>query len=230
MCGILAVIKSPESPETLRPRVVSLAKILRHRGPDWSGVHLQELEHTNGRTVLNVLAHERLAIVDPEGGAQPLLNEAGNVALSVNGEIYNHKNLRATLTGSHEFATRSDCEVIVHLYEERGAGFVGDLDGVFAFVLANRDTGDVVAARDPIGVVPLYWGHGPDGSLWFASEMKALHTVCPRFEQFPPGHVYVNGELLRYYDPPWRETNVLPKGAPTAASSETVSAARSSSV
>lgn len=217
MCGILAVIKSPESPETLRPRVVSLAKILRHRGPDWSGVHLQELEHTNGRTVLNVLAHERLAIVDPEGGAQPLLNEAGNVALSVNGEIYNHKNLRATLTGSHEFATRSDCEVIVHLYEERGAGFVGDLDGVFAFVLANRDTGDVVAARDPIGVVPLYWGHGPDGSLWFASEMKALHTVCPRFEQFPPGHVYVNGELLRYYDPPWRETNVLPKGAPTAA-------------
>lgn len=215
MCGILAVIKSPEAPETLRPRVVSLAKTLRHRGPDWSGVHLQELEGTNGRTVINVLAHERLAIVDPEGGAQPLLNESGNIALSVNGEIYNHKSLRGTLTGHHDFATRSDCEVIVHLHEERGPEFVGDLDGVFAFVLADRESGDVVAARDPIGVVPLYWGHGSDGSLWFASEMKALQTVCPRFEQFPPGHVYANGELRRYYDPSWRESSVLPKGTPT---------------
>jgi len=216
MCGILAVVNCPEAAETLRPRVVALAKTLRHRGPDWSGIHLQELEGTNGRSVVNVLAHERLAIVDPEGGAQPLLNETKNVALSVNGEIYNHRSLAGTLTGRHEFATRSDCEVIVHLFEERGPDFVGDLDGVFAFVLADRNTGGVVAARDPIGVVPLYWGHGRDGSLWFASEMKALQTVCPRFEQFPPGHVYANGELRRYYEPSWHETRVLPTGTPTA--------------
>jgi asparagine synthase (glutamine-hydrolysing) len=216
MCGILAIIKSPEAPDALRPRVVALAKMLRHRGPDWSGVHVQELEDSNGRGVVNILAHERLAIVDPEGGAQPLLNEAENVALSVNGEIYNHRSLEKSLTGDHEFATRSDCEVIVHLYEERGPDFVGDLDGVFAFVLADKDTGDVVAARDPIGVVPLYWGHGSDGSLWFASEMKALQTVCPRFEQFPPGHVYANGELRRYYDPSWRNTDVLPTATPSA--------------
>jgi asparagine synthase (glutamine-hydrolysing) len=216
MCGILAIIKSPEAPDTLRPRIVALAKTLRHRGPDWSGVHVQQLEDTNGRRVVNILAHERLAIVDPEGGAQPLLNEAKNIALSVNGEIYNHRNLEESLTGDHVFATRSDCEVIVHLYEERGADFVADLDGVFAFVLTSRDTGDVVAARDPIGVVPLFWGHGRDGSLWFASEMKALRSVCPRFEQFPPGHVYANGELRRYYDPSWRDPVVLPTGAPTA--------------
>jgi len=215
MCGILAIIKSPESPETLRPQAVALAKTIRHRGPDWSGIHIQEFLGENGRGAVNVLAHERLAIVDPEGGAQPLLNEAKNIALSVNGEIYNHRKLEASLTGDHEFATRSDCEVIVHLYEERGPDFVGDLDGVFAFVLADEDTGEVVAARDPIGVVPLYWGHGRDGSLWFASEMKALQSVCPRFEQFPPGHVYANGEIRRYYDPSWRSTDTLPTGAPT---------------
>jgi len=216
MCGILAVLNSPENPEELRARVVNLAKTLRHRGPDWSGIHLQKLSSSNGRSVVNVLAHERLAIVDPEGGAQPLLNEDRVVALSVNGEIYNHEELENGLEQDHEFATRSDCEVIVHLYEERGADFVGGLDGVFAFVLADETTGEFIAARDPIGVVPLYWGWGRDGSIWFASEMKALRDVCPRFEQFPPGHVYSRGQLKRYYDPVWREAEDLPSERPSA--------------
>jgi asparagine synthase (glutamine-hydrolysing) len=216
MCGILAVLNSSEDPDELRARVVNLAKLVRHRGPDWSGIHVQEGTTHNGRRVVNVLAHERLAIVDPEGGAQPLLNERGTVALSVNGEIYNHEDLENGLERHHRFATRSDCEVIVHLYEESGADFVGDLDGVFAFVIADGTTGDFVAARDPIGVVPLFWGWGRDGSVWFASEMKALRDVCPRFEQFPPGHVYEGGRLRRYYDPQWRETDALPTGRPSA--------------
>jgi len=217
MCGILAVLNSSDDPDEIRARVVTLAKLVRHRGPDWSGVHLQRNVKNNGRDVVNVLAHERLAIVDPEGGAQPLLNETGHVALSVNGEIYNHDELEKGLAGDHRFATRSDCEVIVHLYEERGADFVDELDGVFAFVLADEKTGEVVAARDPIGVVPLFWGWGRDGSVWFASEMKALRDQCPRFEQFPPGHVYAGGKLHRYYDPPWRTTDESPTGKPTAA-------------
>ncbi len=216
MCGIVAVLNSPEDIQDLRPRVVSLARTIRHRGPDWSGVHLQEVAGSNGRTLANVLAHERLAIVDPEGGAQPLLNEAGSVALAVNGEIYNHRDLARGLEKPHTFATGSDCEVIVHLYEERGADFVGDLDGVFAFVLADEATGEIVAARDPIGVVPLYWGHGSDGSLWFASELKAIHEVCPRYEQFPPGHVYASGRLRRYYDPGWRKATASPTQRPSA--------------
>jgi asparagine synthase (glutamine-hydrolysing) len=216
MCGILAVLNSPEDPEELRSRVVNLAKILRHRGPDWSGIHLQKLSSSDGRSVVNVLAHERLAIVDPQGGAQPLLNEVRSIALSVNGEIYNHEELENGLRRDHDFATRSDCEVIVHLYEERGSDFVGDLDGVFAFVLADGATGEFIAARDPIGVVPLYWGWGRDGSIWFASEMKALRDVCPRFEQFPPGHVYAGGRLRRYYEPEWLETEDLPTGNPSA--------------
>jgi asparagine synthase (glutamine-hydrolysing) len=215
MCGILAVLNSSEDPEELRSRVVKLAKTLRHRGPDWSGIHLQKVSSSNGRAVVNVLAHERLAIVDPQGGAQPLLNEERVIALSVNGEIYNHEELENGLERDHDFATRSDCEVIVHLYEERGADFVGDLDGVFAFVLADETTGDFIAARDPIGVVPLYWGWGRDGSVWFASEMKALRDVCPRFEQFPPGHVYAGGVLRRYYDPEWREVDGLPSKKPS---------------
>jgi asparagine synthase (glutamine-hydrolysing) len=216
MCGILAVLNSPEDPDELRARVVTLAKLVRHRGPDWSGVHLQLNVENNGRQFVNVLAHERLGIVDPEGGAQPLLNETGNVGLSINGEIYNHEELEKSLKDQHRFATRSDCEVIVHLYEERGADFVDDLDGVFAFVMADETTGEVVAARDPIGVVPMFWGWGRDGSVWFASEMKALCGVCPRFEQFPPGHVYAGGKLYRYYDPAWRETDEVPTGTPTA--------------
>jgi len=162
-----------------------------------------------------MLAHERLAIVDPEGGAQPLINESGSLALAVNGEIYNHLELKKGLCGTHQFKTRSDCEVILHGFEELGADVVAKLDGVFAFVLSDEKSGEVVAARDPIGVVPLYWGRDREGSLWFASEMKALAGVCPQFEQFPPGHVYASGELNRYYDPSWRHTEKTPTGKPS---------------
>lgn len=216
MCGILAVLNSPERVETLRPRVVELVKKLRHRGPDWSGIHVQEIEGFSEGQRCNVLAHERLAIVDPEGGEQPLLSEDGRIALAVNGEIYNHRTLAAELRGDHVFATGSDCEVIVHLYEELGPDLVEELDGVFGFVLADRSTGDVVAARDPIGVVPLYWGRGRDGGLWFASEMKAIAEVCPRFEQFPPGHVFSNGRLRCWWNPAWRRSDAPPDAAPTA--------------
>ena len=207
MCGIVAVINSTENLDLLRPRIISHAKLLRHRGPDWSGIHVQHFPGT-GKT--NVLAHERLAIVDPEGGAQPLFNEEGNLALAVNGEIYNHEDLQTTMQKKHSFATHSDCEIIIHLYEEKGAELVNDLDGVFAFVLSDEKTGKFIAARDPIGVVPLFWGWGPDGSTWFASEMKALKDVCQQFEPFPPGHVFANGELKRYYDPKWRHTDTVP--------------------
>ncbi|MBW2700074.1 MAG: asparagine synthase B [Deltaproteobacteria bacterium] len=215
MCGILAVMESPESIDALRPRVVALAKRLRHRGPDWSGVHVQQYQSPDGRSSIHILAHERLAIVDPEGGAQPLLNETGKLALAVNGEIYNHVALRKGLKNEHHFKTKSDCEVILHLYEERGADFIDDLDGVFSFVLCDEETGQFIAARDPIGVVPLYWGWGPDGSTWFASEMKALQDVCQRFEPFPPGHVYVNKELKRYADPTWRDSSRIPVDQPS---------------
>lgn len=215
MCGILTVLNSPEEARTLRPRVLALAGRLRHRGPDWSGIHVQEFDDPAGRRRCHILAHERLAIVDPEGGEQPLLNEDGSVALAVNGEIYNHRQLAAGLSDHHEFATGSDCEVIVHLYEEWGADFVDDLDGVFAFVLTNPGSGEVVAARDPIGVVPLYWGHGPDGSLWFASEMKAIIEICPDLEQFPPGHVFSGGRLQRFHSPAWIDPAFTPSGSPS---------------
>ena len=210
MCGILAVLGSGADSGELRGQVVTLARSLRHRGPDWSGIHQQLFTGADGRQKQNVLAHERLGIVDPEGGAQPLVSESGDLALTVNGEVYNHLVLAEELSQQHDFATRSDCEVILHLYQEQGAEMVGRLDGVFAFVLADGTTGEFLAARDPIGVVPLYWGRGQDGSVWFASEMKALTGVCQRFEPFPPGHLYQNGQLRRYHDPPWRDARESP--------------------
>ena len=215
MCGILTVLESPEEVDVLRRRVLSLAKTLRHRGPDWSGIRVQNVAQPDGKHYTNILAHERLAIVDPEGGAQPLLNETGQLALTVNGEIYNHVQLRRELQEPHEFKTRSDCEVILHLFEEHGAEFVHRLDGVFAFVMADEESGQIVAARDPIGVVPLFWGRGRDGSLWFASEMKAIAEVCRQFEQFPPGHVYADRQLSRYYEPAWRDPTRIPTATPT---------------
>ncbi len=204
MCGIVVVIDTIEQESPLRARLIELARTVRHRGPDWSGIALQRCSGGNGRVKLRGMAHERLGIVSPAAGAQPLFDESGDIALAVNGEIYNHVHLRGTLREAHRFATGSDCEVIVHLFEERGADFVADLDGDFAFVLSDEKTGRVLAARDPIGVVPLYWGWGEDGSTWFASEMKALTGVCKRFEPFPPGHYWADGELVRYYDPVWQ--------------------------
>ena len=203
MCGIVAVLNSSQDPADLRPVVLDRAKRVRHRGPDWSGIHVQRYER-GGRSLCNILAHERLGIVAPEQGAQPILSEEGDLALTVNGEIYNHLALRGELRGSHHFRTDSDCEPILHLYQEFGADAVARLDGVFAFVLADEGQQTFLAARDPIGVVPLYWGWGDDGAIWFASELKALADVCKRFEPFPPGHYFYRGQLVRYYDRPWK--------------------------
>ncbi|KAH9320618.1 hypothetical protein KI387_015257, partial [Taxus chinensis] len=168
---------------------------LKHRGPDWSGIY----QHGNC-----FITHQRLAIVDPASGDQPLYSEDKTIAVSLNGEIYNHEKLRGSLP-SHEVQSGSDCEVISHLYEENGEDLVKQLDGGFSFVLLDSRDDSFIAARDAIGITPLYMGWGLDGSIWFASEMKGLHNDCERFESFPPGHIYSSkhGGIQRWYNPPW---------------------------
>ncbi|KAI4967345.1 hypothetical protein ZWY2020_028351 [Hordeum vulgare] len=195
MCGILAVLGVGDVSLAKRSRIIELSRRLRHRGPDWSGIHSFEDCY---------LAHQRLAIVDPTSGDQPLYNEDKTVVVTVNGEIYNHEELKAKLK-SHQFQTGSDCEVIAHLYEEYGEEFVDMLDGMFSFVLLDTRDKSFIAARDAIGICPLYMGWGLDGSVWFSSEMKALSDDCERFISFPPGHLYSSktGGLRRWYNPPW---------------------------
>ncbi|CAN6216622.1 unnamed protein product [Urochloa humidicola] len=215
MCGILAVlgcaVAGDHGKTTKRGRVLELSRRLKHRGPDWSGL----------RQVGDCyLSHQRLAIIDPASGDQPLYNEDHSVVVTVNGEIYNHEHLRTQLSASgHTFRTGSDCEVIAHLYEEHGEGFVDTLDGVFSFVLLdtrNERASSFMAARDAIGVTPLYIGWGVDGSVWIPSEMKALHDECEHFEIFPPGHLYSSnstgggGGFSRWYNPPWYNHDIIP--------------------
>ncbi|KAB1210253.1 Asparagine synthetase [glutamine-hydrolyzing] 3 [Morella rubra] len=200
MCGILAVFGCTDNSQAKRSRIIELSRRLRHRGPDWSGLHC----HGNC-----YLAHQRLAIVDPTSGDQPLYNEDKTVIVTVNGEIYNHKQLREKLK-SHQFRTGSDCEVIAHLYEEYGEDFVDMLDGMFSFVLLDTRDNSFIAARDAIGITPLYIGWGLDGSVWFASEMKALSDDCERFMSFLPGHIYSSkqGGLRRWYNPTWYSEDI----------------------
>uniref|UniRef100_A0A0C9RR02 Asparagine synthetase [glutamine-hydrolyzing] n=1 Tax=Wollemia nobilis TaxID=56998 RepID=A0A0C9RR02_9CONI len=195
MCGILAVLGCSDTSYAKRVRVLELSRRLRHRGPDWSGLFQSENAF---------LAHQRLAIIDPTSGDQPLYNEDEKIVVTVNGEIYNHEKLKEGLK-SHSFRTGSDCEVIAHLYEEHGEDFVDMLDGMFSIVLLDTRDGSFLAARDAIGITSLYIGWGIDGSVWFASEMKALNDNCERFEAFPPGHIFSSkeGGLRRWYNPPW---------------------------
>ncbi|THF95122.1 hypothetical protein TEA_016988 [Camellia sinensis var. sinensis] len=195
MCGILAVFGCVDNSQAKRSRIIELSRRLRHRGPDWSGLHCHQDCY---------LAHQRLAIMDPASGDQPLYNEDKTVVVTVNGEIYNHKQLREKLK-SHQFRTGSDCEVLAHLYEEYGEEFVDMLDGMFSFVLLDTRDKSFIACRDAIGITPLYMGWGLDGSVWFASEMKALSDDCERFMSFPPGHIYSSksGGLRRWFNPPW---------------------------
>uniref|UniRef100_Q4AC05 Asparagine synthetase [glutamine-hydrolyzing] n=1 Tax=Brassica campestris TaxID=3711 RepID=Q4AC05_BRACM len=197
MCGILAVLGCVDNSQATRSRIIKLSRRLRHRGPDWSGLHCYEDCY---------LAHERLAIIDPISGDQPLYSEDKTVVVTVNGEIYNHKALRESESlKSHKYHTGSDCEVLAHLYEEHGEEFINMLDGMFAFVLLDTKDKSYIAVRDAIGVIPLYIGWGLDGSVWFASEMKALSDDCEQFMAFPPGHIYSSkqGGLRRWYNPPW---------------------------
>lgn len=200
MCAIFGIfgLQPGDDLHALRREALDRSRRQRHRGPDWSGVHVDDAA---------ILVHERLAIVDPAGGAQPLLSADGALVLAVNGEIYNHVALKDTLRQPYAFQTASDCEVINALYrEDDPATFLNRLNGIFAFALWDRATGRVLIARDPIGVVPLYWGHDAEGRLRVASEMKALVDDCADVAPFPPGHWYdsATGELVKYYARPWR--------------------------
>ena len=219
MCSILGLLDLQTDPTDARQTAVRLSGLQRHRGPDWSGVYASDRA---------VLAHERLAIVDVMGGAQPLLNPAGTHALAVNGEIYNHRELRAGLQEPFAFQTESDCEVILALYRDHGADFLDKLVGIFAFVLYDAEADRYLIARDPMGVMPLYTGRDEHGTLYVASEMKALVPVCKQIETFPPGHVWDSevGEPVRYYTRDWMEYDaVKDNGATPEAVREALDAA-----
>ena len=200
MCGIVAIfgLKASTELEPLRRQAVQAAARIRHRGPDWSGVYADAGA---------VLAHERLSIVDIHGGAQPLRSTDGALALAVNGEIYNHRELEAALTVPYTFTTQSDCEVINALWKESGPDFVDRLNGIFAFALWDSAQQRYLIARDPMGVIPLYFGHDREGRLWVASEMKALVGICDDVAIFPPGHLLdsVEGQIRAYRTREWRE-------------------------
>ncbi len=197
MCSILGILELQTDPTQLRETALRLSKRQRHRGPDWTGCFASNRA---------ILAHERLAIVDPHGGAQPLMGRDDQVVLAVNGEIYNHRELRERLA-DYPFRTGSDCEVILALYESEGADFLDQLSGIFAFVLYDQRRDRYVIGRDPMGVMPLFTGRDEHGNLFVASEMKALTEVCRSIEDFPPGSVLDSevGEPKRYYTPSWRE-------------------------
>ena len=205
MCSIFGIfgLQPGDDLQALRRQALEQSQRQRHRGPDWSGVYVDERA---------ILVHERLAIVDPAGGSQPLLSEDGALALAVNGEIYNHRELKQELARLYAFQTGSDCEVINALYrEDTPASFLNRLNGIFAFALWDKVAGRVIIARDPIGVVPLYWGHDKQGRLCVASEMKSLADTCADVAQFPPGHWYdsATGELSKYYERPWRDYDAV---------------------
>ena len=196
MCGIVSIFNIHEQTPELRQKALQMSGKIRHRGPDWSGIYC-------GGTA--ILAHERLAIVDPESGRQPLFSPDKKQVLAVNGEIYNHREIRSRYKGKYQFQTGSDCEVILALYRERGDKFLDELDGIFAFALYDAERDDYLIARDPIGVIPLYYGRDKEGRLYVASELKALEGQCERYAPFPPGHVLTGGDTMprRYYRRDW---------------------------
>ncbi len=198
MCGIVGVFDLKTSAESLRPQILQMSRKIRHRGPDWSGIYC-------GKNA--ILAHERLSIVDPQSGGQPLLSKDGKLALAVNGEIYNHREIRAQLAGEYEFLTGSDCEVILALYRKKGINFLEDLNGIFAFALYDSENDSWLIARDPVGVIPLYIGWDNEGRLYAASELKALEGVCSSIKPFLPGHYWYSreGQMTRWYKRDWTE-------------------------
>ncbi|HUO85144.1 MAG TPA: asparagine synthase B [Thermoanaerobaculia bacterium] len=197
MCSILAILEIEDDAAALRGTALRMSRLQRHRGPDWSGIHQADRA---------ILVHERLSIVDVTHGAQPLVTPDRTVALAVNGEIYNHRDLRCSLQSPYSFQTESDCEVILALYQQRGSSFLDELNGIFAFVLYDSVRDRYLIARDHIGIVPLYTGRDAEERLWVASEMKALVPVCRTIEEFPPGHLLDSSEgtLRRYYTRSWR--------------------------
>jgi asparagine synthase (glutamine-hydrolysing) len=198
MCSILAILNIKSDMNELRKQALQMSRLQRHRGPDWSGIYVNE--HT-------ILVHERLAIVDVASGAQPLYDKEKSVALAVNGEIYNHKELEANLNIEYEYQTQSDCEVIIPLYKEKGVQFLDEINGIFAFVLYDSQNNTYLIARDHIGIVPLFTGYDEFGNFYVASEIKALIDFCKTVEVFPSGsYLYsVDGEISQYYQRSWRD-------------------------
>ena len=202
MCGITAILNVKEQTQQLRHKALKMSQKIRHRGPDWSGIYC------GGSAIL---AHERLSIVDPESGGQPLYSPDKKQVLAVNGEIYNHQEIRRLYAGKYEFQTKSDCEVILALYKEKGISFLEDISGIFAFVLYDEEKDEFLIARDPIGVIPLYIGYDDDGTVYVGSELKALEGFCQRYEPFLPGHYYWSREpgMKRYYQRDWMQYDAV---------------------
>ena len=218
MCGIVCIFHIKEQSPELRQKALRMSAKIRHRGPDWSGIYC------GGSAIL---AHERLSIVDPESGRQPLFSPDNRQVLAVNGEIYNHQSIRKRFADGYQFQTGSDCEVILALYREwiakvektGNAGtpdFLEELSGIFAFALYDEERDEYIIARDPIGVIPLYIGYDGDGKVYVASELKALEGQCERYEPFLPGHYLWSreGKMKRYYTRDWFSyDNVKDNGA-----------------
>ena len=198
MCGIVGIFNIKEQRKELRQKALKMAQKIRHRGPDWSGIYVGSKA---------ILAHERLSIVDPQSGGQPLYSADKKQVLAVNGEIYNHRDLRNEYAGKYDFQTGSDCEVILALYKHKGIDFLEDLSGIFAFALYDEEKDEFLIARDPIGVIPLYIGKDADGKIYCASELKALEGFCDEYEPFLPGHYYWSkeGVMKRWYQREWTE-------------------------
>ena len=208
MCGIVCAFDLKQDSELLRPQILEMSKKLRHRGPDWSGIF------SNNKAILG---HERLAIVDPASGKQPLFSQDGTIVLAANGEIYNHLELRKQYEGKYEFKTESDCEVILALYKEKGVDFIDDLNGIFAFAIYDSTQDSYLIARDHMGIIPLYMGWDKDGTFYIASELKALEGFCSKIELFPPGHFIKSGdsEPNRWYKREWVDFDTI-KNNPTS--------------
>ena len=198
MCGIVGIFNISSEPEQLRSQVLTMSRRIRHRGPDWSGIYV-------GKTA--ILAHERLSIVDPASGGQPLKSPDGKLILSVNGEIYNHRAIRNGICKDYPFQTGSDCEVILALYQKKGIDFLEDLNGIFAFALYDEENDRFLIARDSIGVIPLYMGSDDAGRIYVASELKALEGFCSEYKPFLPGHYYDSrsGRMERWYKRDWEQ-------------------------
>ena len=212
MCGIVGIFQIKEQTSQLRQQALSMSQKVRHRGPDWSGIW------SGGSAIL---AHERLSIVDPESGKQPLFSPDSQQVLAVNGEIYNHQEIRKQFAGRYGFQTGSDCEVILALYREWRSSiahnisafppFLEQISGIFAFALYDKERDEFLIARDPIGVIPLYIGYNSDGNILVASELKALEGQCERYEPFLPGHYYWSKEpgMKRYYQRDWMQYDAI---------------------
>ncbi len=198
MCGIVCAFDLKQKSEDLRLQVLAMSKKIRHRGPDWSGIYSDDKA---------ILAHERLAIVDPASGKQPLYSEDKKLILAANGEIYNHRELRKQFEGKYNFQTESDCEIILALYQKKGVDFIDDMNGIFGFAIYDVDKDEYFVARDHMGIIPLYIGWDKHGTFYVASELKALEGVCTKIELFPPGHYLSSkdGEFVRWYKRDWFE-------------------------